>query len=288
MGNIDMTKKKGGVTTRRKKCPVCGSSVRKNTCKKCGFQFKRPSIDPELANINIAEFKQMNQAKTKTKKVAPSKQKKDPFLFVAVFLVMSIVIGLFLYRFMDNRQENDVIITSKSSYEEENKRADQEKASIKEEFKQQVETTSKQNKDKEETESDSERNDIEEVSVKGVVYQYNQESAKVVKCNSSEKIITVLDQIEGVSVTEVGEETFRDCNHLEEVHIPEGITIIRKNAFSNCKGLKKVFFPKSLEKIEDHSFDNCSPFTIVGNNDTYAFEFAEKYNVNWEEVREAG
>ncbi|HIR89501.1 MAG TPA: hypothetical protein IAC96_11185, partial [Candidatus Fimimorpha faecalis] len=119
-----MTKKKGGVTTRRKKCPVCGSSVRKNTCKKCGFQFKRPSIDPELANINIAEFKQMNQAKAKTKKVAPSKQKKDPFLFVAVFLVMSIVIGLSLYRFMDNRQENDVIITSKSSYEEENKKTD--------------------------------------------------------------------------------------------------------------------------------------------------------------------
>ena len=101
-----------------------------------------------------------------------------------------------------------------SSYEEENKKTDQEKASIKEESKQQVETTSKQNKDKEETESDSERNDIEEVSVKGVVYQYNQESAKVVKCNSSEKIITVLDQIEGVSVTEVGEETFRDCNHF--------------------------------------------------------------------------
>lgn len=268
---------------------MCGSNIRKNTCKKCGFQFKKPSIDPELADINIAEFKQVDQTKIKAKKITQRKQKKDPFLFVAISIVISIMIVLLFYRFgwLDDKQKNNENLT-RSSYEEVKDQTEQEETITKKELEQSVEETSES--DKEETPSDSikVKDDIEEVSVKGIVYQYNQESAKVVKCNSSEKIVTVLEQIEGVSVTEVGEETFQDCDHLEEVHIPEGITIIRKKAFNNCKGLKKVFLPKSLEKIEDHSFDNCSPFTIVGNSDTYASEFAEKYNVNWEEVREAG
>ena len=50
---------------------------------------------------------------------------------------------------------------------------------------------------------------------------------------------------------------FRDCTSLEEVVLPEGMTIIDEGSFLNCSALKSLYLPDSLEKIVKNAFDGC-------------------------------
>ena len=50
---------------------------------------------------------------------------------------------------------------------------------------------------------------------------------------------------------------FRDCTSLEEVVLPEGMTIIDDGSFLNCSALKSLYLPDSLEKIVKNAFEGC-------------------------------
>lgn len=50
---------------------------------------------------------------------------------------------------------------------------------------------------------------------------------------------------------------------LEEVTIPEGITIIESSAFSGCKSLTKVELPDTLEKIRSSAFSECTSLKCI-------------------------
>ncbi len=55
----------------------------------------------------------------------------------------------------------------------------------------------------------------------------------------------------------IGAGAFTWNSHLEAVHIPEGITVIREGAFSYCDALTTVTIPTSLTKIETQAFTDC-------------------------------
>ena len=90
------------------------------------------------------------------------------------------------------------------------------------------------------------------------------------------KSVTIAD-----SVTEIGENAFRDCADLPDVVIGNGmetigtaafqgckelknidfgssVTSIGNNAFAGCTALPKVTFPESLTKIGNYAFQECS------------------------------
>lgn len=60
------------------------------------------------------------------------------------------------------------------------------------------------------------------------------------------------------TVTEIGENAFRECNELTAVEIPNSVIIIKANAFFSCKGLTTVSIPSSVETIEKGAFQYCS------------------------------
>lgn len=50
---------------------------------------------------------------------------------------------------------------------------------------------------------------------------------------------------------------FRNCTKLEEIHVPDGVTVIPKHAFSDSN-IIKITLPNSLKKIDEYAFINCT------------------------------
>ena len=44
---------------------------------------------------------------------------------------------------------------------------------------------------------------------------------------------------------------------IEEINLPEGLTVIADNAFSGCKSLDNVVLPESLDSIGNSAFNYC-------------------------------
>lgn len=74
--------------------------------------------------------------------------------------------------------------------------------------------------------------------------------------NALDKII-VPAEIEGMPVTEIGEEAFENIN-VKTVRLPDSITKIRASAFEDCRDLESINFPEELEVIEGSAFSNCA------------------------------
>lgn len=64
-------------------------------------------------------------------------------------------------------------------------------------------------------------------------------------------------------VIEISEQAFSLCTLISEIHVAEGVEIIRNNAFSYCTRAKKIFLPRSVHTIEHGAFDNCHEMTDV-------------------------
>ncbi len=59
------------------------------------------------------------------------------------------------------------------------------------------------------------------------------------------------------NVKEIPSECFRNCFYLEEIDIPEGVTLLGKFAFQDCPSLRSVTLPKSLRTVKDSVFSSC-------------------------------
>lgn len=61
----------------------------------------------------------------------------------------------------------------------------------------------------------------------------------------------------------IGEEAFRNCTVLEEVHLPARTGAIGRGAFLNCVNLKRVELPDSIFRIDDRAFGGCRSLTSI-------------------------
>ena len=52
--------------------------------------------------------------------------------------------------------------------------------------------------------------------------------------------------------------TFKDCNNLKSVFLPEGLTEIGKYSFENCINLEQIKIPETVETLGELAFYNCS------------------------------
>ncbi len=57
-------------------------------------------------------------------------------------------------------------------------------------------------------------------------------------------------------VREIGERSFEDCK-IEEIIIPQTVSIIHELAFLGCENLEKIVLPKDLQAIKVRAFGDC-------------------------------
>ncbi len=69
--------------------------------------------------------------------------------------------------------------------------------------------------------------------------------------------------LNGVRVTRIGRDAFRNCKGLTSMTIPDGVTHIEGRAFELCDGLKAVTLPSSLKVVGFAAFGNCAGLTSV-------------------------
>ena len=93
-------------------------------------------------------------------------------------------------------------------------------------------------------------------------------SATLTQYNGKGSFIIVPSEFDGKTVTAIGN-TFRqngafaNCNTIEYVIIPTGVTVIEDNAFQSCTNLASVIIPSSVTLLRNCAFDDCSNLCSV-------------------------
>ena len=59
------------------------------------------------------------------------------------------------------------------------------------------------------------------------------------------------------SVTNIGNEAFRNCWNLQEITLPSSVTSIVNEAFRSCWNLQEITLPSSITSIGDFAFLDC-------------------------------
>ncbi len=96
--------------------------------------------------------------------------------------------------------------------------------------------------------------------------------------SGKEKNVTLPSEIDGLPVTAIGKETFKNTA-VESVILPNGIKKIDWFAFFGCGNLKSIAIPKSVEKIEYGSFDGCPSLTVYCEKGSFAEKYAKSYGL---------
>ena len=82
---------------------------------------------------------------------------------------------------------------------------------------------------------------VTDIVVNDVTYQKLTDTTCLVKSYAgSATSLTIPDKIEGMTVTEIGEEAFMDNKKLVSIDLPDTITVIRARAFKNCSNLSDM------------------------------------------------
>lgn len=58
-------------------------------------------------------------------------------------------------------------------------------------------------------------------------------------------------------LTEIGDEAFKNCRRLTEIHIPDSVTRIGRSSFSGCTILQDIEIGSAVEHIESYAFQFC-------------------------------
>ena len=100
-------------------------------------------------------------------------------------------------------------------------------------------------------------------------YTVSGDTAQIYKGNNAAAIspsptgeLTIPSQLNGKTVTNIGNYAFVGCSGLTGVTIPDGVTSIGQYAFQNCTGLTGTLtIPGSVTSIGNYAFNGCSNLT---------------------------
>ena len=94
----------------------------------------------------------------------------------------------------------------------------------------------------------------------------------IAEWNGQGESVVIPEEIDGMQVTEIGPQVFY-CNYgLEDVFIPDSITMIGTAAFASCESLTSIEIPENVTYIEAGAFAWCntlSSIQVSPNNNSY-------------------
>ena len=117
------------------------------------------------------------------------------------------------------------------------------------------------------------------------VYTYNvldDGTIEITGYNGSAENVVIPAEIDGKSVTRIGESAFSFCSNLTSIESPDSVTSIGSEAFNYCENLINVTLSDSLISIGNDAFFNCKSLsgvkipgsvTSIGSE---AFKYCEK------------
>ena len=86
----------------------------------------------------------------------------------------------------------------------------------------------------------------------------------ITDCDESAKgAITIPSEIDGKSVTIIGNWAFEHCTGLTSITIPDSVTSIGNDAFYDCTGLTSITIPNSVTSIGNNAFNYCTGLTSI-------------------------
>ena len=88
-------------------------------------------------------------------------------------------------------------------------------------------------------------------------------TAKITGYTGSDTDITIPSQIDGYTVTSIGDRAFEDCTSLTSITIPDSVTTIGGLAFESCIRLTSITIPDSVTIIGEFAFSDCTSLTNI-------------------------
>ena len=88
-------------------------------------------------------------------------------------------------------------------------------------------------------------------------------SITITEYSGSDEEVVIPGEINGKTVTSIGEGAFESCTSLIDVKIGNGVTEIDGEAFANCTSLKSIVIPDSVTSIGYRAFDSCTSLVDV-------------------------
>lgn len=92
-------------------------------------------------------------------------------------------------------------------------------------------------------------------------------------------LVHIPTTLDGYPVKKIGQRAFEGNQSLAAVVVPEGITEIDWFAFYNCIALQEISLPQSLSVLGHAVFDGCADLTVVCTARSYADEYARSYGI---------
>ena len=84
------------------------------------------------------------------------------------------------------------------------------------------------------------------------------DTAEIVGCETTSTELTVPEEIDGYTVSSIGDYGFAKCSTLKSITIPKNIKTIGKYAFNGCTGLINATIPTTVSSVGDYAFNNCT------------------------------
>ena len=75
--------------------------------------------------------------------------------------------------------------------------------------------------------------------------------------------VVIASEIDGIPVTSINAEAFKDNKYIKSVYMPDSITSIGSSAFWGCSDLTNVTISDSVASIGDNAFYNCYNLTSI-------------------------
>lgn len=84
------------------------------------------------------------------------------------------------------------------------------------------------------------------------------DTAEIIGCKTTSTELTVPEEIDGYTVSSIGDYGFAKCSTLKSITIPKNIKTIGKYAFNGCTGLINATIPTTVSSVDDYAFNNCT------------------------------
>lgn len=116
------------------------------------------------------------------------------------------------------------------------------------------------------------------------VLYYNDEPFCAISYNpmGSDIDLKIPSHIDNIKVTTLREHAFSDCS-VETITLPDTVTTICDEALS-CGALTKVYFTNNVTYISETAFERAENVVMYVPKDSYAYEYAKKHNIKFEEI----